>query len=56
VVPARGSQDSRSLVYVINGTSQGAMDQVGRHSSLRRCEERIISALLDAMDRTPNKA
>jgi CubicO group peptidase (beta-lactamase class C family) len=38
-----------SLVYVINGTSQGAQESGGRHSSLRRFEERLIETLLDTV-------
>ncbi len=49
VVPAAGTQPARGVVYVINGTSQGAIDSPGRHSSLRRSEERVIESLLDIL-------
>ena len=49
VVPATGTQPARGLVYVINGTSQGAIDSPGQHSSLRRSEERVIESLLDIL-------
>lgn len=47
--PAAGSRPPWGLVYVINGTSQGAAETPGRYSSLRRCEERVVEGLLDTM-------
>jgi CubicO group peptidase (beta-lactamase class C family) len=52
VLPPKGRQPARGLVYVINGTSQGAAEAVGRHSSFRRCEERVIEKLLEVLEST----
>lgn len=47
--PAIGNQPAWGLIYVINGTSQGAAETPGRHSSLRRSEERVIETLLNVL-------
>lgn len=54
--PPQGNQPAWGLVYVINGTSQGAMESPGMHSSLRRSEERLIESLLDHIGRTRDAA
>lgn len=45
--PAETAEASWGIVYAINGTSQGAQDAAGLHSSLRRFEERLIEILLE---------
>jgi CubicO group peptidase (beta-lactamase class C family) len=54
--PAEGNRPGWGLSYVINGTSQGAAESPGRHSSLSRTEERVIESLLDVLAATREKA
>jgi CubicO group peptidase (beta-lactamase class C family) len=53
--PPVGSQPAWGVIYAINGTSQGAAEAPGRHSSLRRSEERVIETLLNVVAATRSK-
>ncbi|MBL8328204.1 MAG: serine hydrolase [Rubrivivax sp.] len=47
--PPQGRRPAWGLVYVINGSSQGAAESPGQYSSLRRSEERVVESLLDIL-------
>lgn len=54
--PAAGNQPAWGLAYAINGTSQAAAETPGRHSSLRRSEERVVETLLNVLAASRAKA